>query len=245
MENKDLVKSENYDLQIKSKKEEITNLINETVSQYYGLDLMQNTNESNKKKQEIAMFISKLITTKNKTGAPAILTSTIDSIRECALTFVNGDFDFFRNQAYLISYGDTLQFMVSKDGLVSTAKGIVNGLELYSDIVYKNDVFEYEKIGGRTLVTKHEQKLANITGKIEDIECAYACAWVNGEQKEAEIMTMTDIVSALTTAKKSLTEYHKNNPKIMLGKFPLRRLAKRIINQNIKNDNILNNVKLN
>ena len=37
MENKDLVKSENYDLQIKSKKEEITNLIKDTVSQYYGL----------------------------------------------------------------------------------------------------------------------------------------------------------------------------------------------------------------
>ena len=226
------------ELMIAKKRNEVVNSIEKTVSEYYGIDLSKNTQENAKKKQNIAMFVSKLVTTQSKKDKdgntqPAILTASADSIRECALAYVNGDFDFFRNQAYLISYGNTIQFIVSKDGLVSGAKKLVKGLELFSDIVYKGDKFEYEKIGGRTLITKHEQPIENITCKIEDVVCAYATAWIDGKQVEAEIMTMQEITNALATAHRTLTDFHRNNPKIMLGKFPLRRLAKRIINQNV------------
>lgn len=224
---------ENNELVIMNKKNEVTKTIEDTVANYYNIDITQNTAETMQKKQNIAMFVSKLITTQNKDKQPAILTASADSIRECALAFVNGDFDFFRNQAYLIAYGTSLQFIVSKDGLVSGAKKVIPNLELFSDIVYKDDIFEFTKVGGRTLVTKHDQPLKNITGKIEDIVCAYACAWKDGVQIEANIMTMDEIKGALATAKRSITDFHKNNPKIMLGKFPLRQLCKKIINQNI------------
>lgn len=228
----------NNELMITQKRNEVISNIEKTVSEYYGIDLSQNTQENAKKRQNIAMFVSKLITTqtkkdKNGNTQPAILTASADSIRECALAYVNGDFDFFRNQAYLIAYGDSIQFIVSKDGLVSGAKKILPGIELFSDIVYKGDKFEYQKIGGRTIITKHEQPIENITCNIEDIVCAYATYWKDGEQVEATIMTMKEITNALTTAHRSLTDFHKNNPKIMLGKFPLRQLAKKIINQNI------------
>lgn len=221
------------ELALTQKKTEIATTIENTVAEYYNIDFASKNEETLKKKQIIAMFVSKLVSTKGKTGEAAIMTATPESIRECALAYVNGDFDFFRNQAYIIPYGNTLQFIISKDGLVSGAKKLVPGLEIFSDIVYKGDVFEYEKVGGRTLVTKHTQPIDNITGKVEDIVCAYACAWVDGKQTEAEIMTMGEIVKALATAKRAITDFHKNNPKIMFGKFPSRRLCKRIINQNI------------
>ena len=217
---------------IEQKRLEVSAVLEKTVKDYYGLDFAENNPEMTKKKQNIAMFVSKLISTVDKTGQPALVTASPDSIRECALTYVNGDFDFFRNQAYLIPYGNKLQLIVSKDGLVAGAKKVLPNLEMYSDIVYKGDKFEYTKVGGRTLITKHDQPIENITGKLEDIVCAYACAWINGEQVESEIMTLNDIRSALSIAHRSITDFHKNSPKIMFGKFPLRRLAKRIINQN-------------
>lgn len=233
----------NMNLELVQKRDEVTNVIENAVSQYYNVDFNSNSEETLKKKQNIAMFVSKLITTTNKDDKPAILTASNDSIRECALAFVNGDFDFFRNQAYLIAYGNKLSFITSKDGLVAGAKKMVKGLELFSDIVYKGDKFEYEKIGGRTIIKKHDQPIENITCKIEDIVCAYAVAWVNGEQVEANIMTMKEISNALTTAHRSITDFHRNNPKIMFGKFPLRQLAKKIINQNIAPEvsKVLNN----
>lgn len=221
------------DLKLIEKRDSVIATLQDTVSEYYNIDFTKNNEETLKKKQNIAMFVSKLISTVDKNGNPAIMTASKTSIRECALAFVNGDFDFFRNQAYLISYGSNLTFIPSKDGLVAGAKKIVPNLELFSDIVYKGDTFEYEKIGGRTIIKKHEQPIENITCKIEDIICAYAVAWVDGKQVEADIMTMQEIINALTTAHRSLTDFHKNNPKIMLGKFPLRRLSKKIICQNV------------
>lgn len=227
------MENENMDLELVQKRDSVINTIQNAVSEYYNIDFTKNNEETLKKKQNIAMFVSKLISTVDKNGVPAIMNASETSIRECALAFVNGDFDFFRNQAYLIAYGSNLTFIVSKDGLVTGAKRIVPNLELFSDIVYKGDTFEYEKIGGRTTIKKHEQPIENITCKIEDIVCAYAVAWIDGKQVEADIMTMTEIKNALITAHRSLTDFHKNNPKIMLGKFPLRRLAKKIVNQNI------------
>ena len=221
------------ELAIAQKRNEVLDTIQHTVSEYYNIDLNKNTEDSIKKKQNIAMFVSKLTTTKDKNGDTAIMKASPESIRECALAYVNGDFDFFRNQAYLISYGNTIQFIVSKDGLACAAKKIVPGLELFSDIVYKNDTFEYEKVGGRTIIKKHVQPIENVTCKIDDIVCAYATAWKDGVQVEANIMTMKEITNALATAHRSLTDFHKNNPKIMLGKFPLRQLCKKIINQNV------------
>ena len=225
--------AETMELAIAQKRNEVLDTIQHTVSEYYNIDLNKNTEDNIKKKQNIAMFVSKLTTTKDKNGDIAIMKASTESIRECALAYANGDFDFFRNQAYLIAYGDKLQFIVSKDGLACAAKKIVPGLELFSDIVYKGDTFEYEKVGGRTIIKKHVQPIENITCKIDDIVCAYATAWKDGVQIEEIIMTMKEITNALANAHRSLTDFHKNNPKIMLGKFPLRQLCKKIINQNV------------
>lgn len=220
------------ELQVKQKKEEFEMILNETILSQYAYDINSNSAESVKKKQEVAMFLSKLVNTKDTSGRLAIMTCSQESIKDCCITYCNNELNFFRNQAYLFPFGNTLQFIISKDGYVSMAKALDSNIEdFYYDIVYKNDEFEFKKEAGKTIITKHLQRLENITCNIEDIVCAYAtCVFKDGTHI-ADIMTMREITNALKTAHKSLTETHKTNPKIMLSKFPLRRLAKQRINQ--------------
>jgi len=238
MENKSLEKTnsgeieKSLEIQIKEKTDIVKGIMNEVIlsnfSKEYGLTDQQIAT----KKQEAQMFLIKLLGAKDVSKRPAILSVTPDSIRECALTFMNGEYDLFKNQGYLYPYGTELKFMVSKDGYVALAKKLNPNIEdFYYDVVYKKDIFEFDKVAGKTIITKHKQSLENITAKIDDIVCAYAtCVFKDGNHI-ADIMTMAEIINSLKTAKKTLSDVHKDNPKIMLSKFPLRRLAKTKIYQ--------------
>jgi recombinational DNA repair protein RecT len=181
------------------------------------------------------MFVSKLITTKDTAGRPAIMTCSLDSIRECALTYCNSDVDLYKSGGYLIPYNNTLQFIISRYGYVSMAKSIDPTIEdYYGEIVWKGDVFEFSKVAGKTQIVNHIQKLEHITGNVADIVCVYACEVHKDGSHIAEIMTMKDIYNALATAHKSLTDTHKRNIKEMLSKFPIRKLAKHRIQNSVR-----------
>lgn len=231
----EVIKSENkqnYALQVQQKKEELTTILQKTILEQYAYDLNSQTPESFKKKQEVAKFISQLVNTKDTSGRYAILSCSQESILDCCITYCNNELNFFRNQAYLFPFGNKLSFMIGKDGYVAMAKQLNPDIEdFYYDVVYKNDIFEYNKVAGKTTIVKHTQKLENITCNIDDIICAYATVCYKNGTHEADIMTKQEILNALKTAKKGFTDTHKLNPKLMLSKFPLRRLAKKKINQ--------------
>jgi recombinational DNA repair protein RecT len=228
-------KNTNLQVQIDKKKVEVTAVLQETILSQLALDLNDKSELATKKKGEIAMFVSKLITTKDTAGRPAIMTCSIDSIRECALTYCNSDVDLYKSGGYLIPYNNTLQFIISRYGYVSMAKSIDQTIEdYYGEIVWKGDVFEFSKVAGKTQVTKHIQKLEHITGNVADIVCVYACEVHKDGSHIAEIMTMKDIYNALATAHKSLTDTHKRNIKEMLSKFPIRKLAKHRIQNSVR-----------
>ena len=222
-------------VQLEQKKAEVTAVLQETILSQLALDLNDKSELATKKKGEVAMFVSKLLTTKDTAGRPAIMTCSIDSIRECALTYCNSDVDLYKSGGYLIPYNNTLQFIISRYGYVSMAKSIDPTIEdYYGDIVWKGDVFEYSKVAGKTQITKHVQKIGNITGRVEDIVAIYATEVHRDGSHIAEIMTMKDILNALATAHKSLTETHKRNLKEMLVKFPIRKLAKHRIQNSVR-----------
>ena len=229
--------------QVEQKKKELTTVLQSTILEQYAYDLNSQSPESFKKKQEVAKFLGQLVATKDTSGRPAILSCTKESIMDCCVTFCNQELNFFRNQAYLYCFGKELKFMTSKDGYVSLAKRLNPDIEdFYYEVVYKKDEFEFSKVAGKTQITKHIQKLENITCNIADIVCAYAtCVYKNGTH-EADIMTIQEIMNALKTAHKGgFTDNHKLNPRIMLSKFPLRRLCKRKINQSA-NSELRNNI---
>ena len=219
--------------QVEQKKKELTTVLQSTILEQYAYDLNSQSPESFKKKQEVAKFISQLVNTKDKTGRYAILSCSKESILDCCITYCNNELNFFRNQAYLFPFGNKLSFMIGKDGYVAMAKQLNPDIEdFYYDVVYNKDEFEYNKVAGKTQITKHIQKLENITCNISDIVCAYATVCYKNGTHEADIMTIQEIMNALKTAQKGgFSDTHKLNPKIMLSKFPLRRLAKKKINQ--------------
>lgn len=228
-------KNTNLQVQIDKKKAEVTAVLQETILSQLALDLNDKSELAKKKKGEVAMFVSKLITTKDTAGRPAIMTCSIDSIRECALTYCNSDVDLYKSGGYLIPYNNTLQFIISRYGYVSMAKSIDPTIEdYYGEIVWKGDVFEFSKVAGKTQIVKHIQKLEHITGNVSDIVCVYACEVHKDGSHIAEIMTMKDIYNALATAHKSLTDTHKRNIKEMLSKFPIRKLAKHRIQNSVR-----------
>ncbi len=222
-----------FALQVEQKKNELTTILQKTILEQYAYDLNSQTPESFKKKQEVAKFISQLVNTKDKSGRYAILSCSQESIMDCCITYCNNELNFFRNQAYLFPFGNKLSFMIGKDGYVAMAKQLNPDIEdFYYDVVYNGDIFEYNKVAGKTTIVKHVQKLANITCNINDIVCAYATVCYKNGTHEADIMTIQEILNALKTAQKGgFTDTHKLNPKLMLSKFPLRRLAKKKINQ--------------
>ena len=235
--------STSLQVQVEQKKKELTTVLQSTILEQYAYDLNSQSPESFKKKQEVAKFLGQLVATKDTSGRPAILSCTKESIMDCCVTFCNQELNFFRNQAYLYCFGKELKFMTSKDGYVSLAKQLNPDIEdFYYEVVYKKDEFEFSKVAGKTQITKHIQKLENITCNIADIVCAYAtCVYKNGTH-EADIMTIQEIMNALKTAHKGgFTDNHKLNPRIMLSKFPLRRLCKRKINQSA-NSELRNNI---
>lgn len=222
-------------VQIDKKKAEVTAVLQETILSQLALGLNDKSELATKKKGEVAMFVSKLITTKDTAGRPAIMTCSMDSIRECALTYCNSDVDLYKSGGYLIPYNNTLQFIISRYGYVSMAKSIDQTIEdYYGEIVWKGDVFEFSKVAGKTQIVKHIQKLEHITGNVADIVCVYACEVHKDGSHIAEIMTMKDIYNALATAHKSLTDTHKRNIKEMLSKFPIRKLAKHRIQNSVR-----------
>ena len=225
--------TKDFALQVEQKKNELTTILQKTILEQYAYDLNSQTPESFKKKQEVAKFISQLVNTKDKSGRYAILSCSQESIMDCCITYCNNELNFFRNQAYLFPFGNKLSFMIGKDGYVAMAKQLNRDIEdFYYDVVYKGDIFEYNKVAGKTTIIKHIQKLANITCNINDIVCAYATVCYKNGTHEADIMTIQEILNALKTAQKGgFSDTHKLNPKLMLSKFPLRRLAKKKINQ--------------
>ena len=248
--------TKNYALQVQEKKAELTAILQKTILEQYAYDINSQTPESFKKKQEVAKFVSQLVNTKDTSGRYAILSCTQESILDCCITYCNNELNFFRNQAYLFPFGNKLSFMIGKDGYVAMAKQLNPTIEdFYYDVVYAKDIFEYNKLAGKTTITKHIQKLENITCNINDIVCAYATVCYKDGTHEADIMTIQEILNALKTAKKGLTDTHKLNPKLMLSKFPLRRLAKKKINQSaneemrknlvFEDDNNIQNQELN
>ena len=171
----------NLQAQVEQKKKELTTVLQSTILEQYAYDLNSQSPESFKKKQEVAKFLGQLVATKDTSGRPAILSCTKESIMDCCVTFCNQELNFFRNQAYLYCFGKELKFMTSKDGYVSLAKQLNPDIEdFYYEVVYKKDEFEFSKVAGKTQITKHIQKLENITCNIADIVCAYAtCVYKN------------------------------------------------------------------
>lgn len=131
----------------------------------------------------------------DKDGNLALGVCTRDSIANALLKMVVQGLNPAKNQCYFVAYGKKLVLMRSYFGSIHVAKSVDQNIEdIFGEVVYEGDEFEFEKKRGKTIITVHKQKLANM--KKENIIAAYATVLYKDGREESAVMTVDEIKQA-------------------------------------------------
>ena len=127
-------------------------------------------------------------------------TSIINALQSMLYQGLNPD----KSQCYFIAYGDKLTLQRSYFGSMHVARMVDPYItDIFYDVVYEGDEFEYSKVRGRTVITKHIQKLQNVDKN--KIIAAY-CSIIRGNGENTTIMTMEEIKAAWRKSKMNPVE---------------------------------------
>lgn len=189
----------------------------------------------------------------DKDHKPALLCCSKDSIANALLDMVVQGLNPSKKQGYFIVYGKTLTFQRSYFGTVHVIKTVKPDVQdVVADVVYADDEFEYEKRRGKTVITKHKQKLENVDKR--KIVAAYGTIVYKDGGEESLIMTMPELKQAWKQSRmktKPVDEDGNINPNSTHGKFTqemakktvINRLCKMTINSSDDSNLVINRVK--
>lgn len=136
-----------------------------------------------------------LQSTLDKSGKPALQVCTKDSVANALLDMIVQGLNPAKKQCYFIVYGNKLICQRSYFGSMHLVKEVAGAKDVYAQVVYRGDDFQYEISKGRKKVLKHVQKIENI--KNENIIAAYCIIeFEDGRPDYAEIMTIDQIKQA-------------------------------------------------
>src|SRR5690625_3523308 len=138
---------------------DITDDVNKSLTRLQddGLVLPPNYNASNALKS--AFF--RLQEVKDRTNRPALEVSTRESIANSLLALVTQGLSPAKTQCYFIVYGTQLQMTRSYFGTQAVLKRLENVKDIWANVIYEDDVFDYEIVGGREKLLKHETHFTN------------------------------------------------------------------------------------
>lgn len=172
----------------------------------------------------------KLQEVKTSSGAPVLEACTPASISLALLDMVIQGLNPAKNQCFFIAYGKELTLLRSYMGTVTAAKRFGNIKDVFGQVVYADDDFEYEIDPTTSIkkVTKHKQTLENTYG---DIVAAYATVIKTDGSTYQEIMSIDEIKKAWAQGSgygKSKT--HTNFKQEMCKKTVINRACKLFVN---------------
>ena len=170
--------------------------------------------------------------TVDKEKRPVLQTCSQASIANCLLDMIVQGLSPGKRQAYFIAYGSKLMCQRSYFGTMAVAERVAGASDIWAEVVYAGDEFEYELSHGQKTITKHSQKLGNI--KLGDIVAAY-CVIEFGNDKPSytEIMTIEQIKTAWSKSKMnpdSPSSTHSLYPEEMAKRTVINRACKKLIN---------------
>ncbi len=171
---------------------------------------------------------------KDKSGKKALEVCTRDSIANSLLSMVVQGLSPDKKQCYFIAYGNQLTLQRSYFGTMAVAKRVCPEIaDIYADVVYTEDEFEYEKRRGRTVITKHAQRLSNVAK--EKIVAAYCTVVYNDDSEICTIMTMEQIKQAWKQSKMNpVNDKGAVSPGSTHGKFTEEMCKKTVIGRACK-----------
>lgn len=167
---------------------------------------------------------------KDKSGKPALEKCTKASVSMALLDMAVQGLSPARSQCYFVVYGDQLTLMRSYMGTVLTAKRFGGVKDVFAQVVFEGDAFEYEidPATGIKSVTKHQQKLESTDGQIL---AAYATVIRDDDTRYQEIMTWKEIQAAWNQgATNGKSPAHQKFPQEMAKKTVINRACKVFIN---------------
>lgn len=192
-----------------------------------GLALPPNYNPHNALKS--AFF--RLQETKDRTGKPALEVCSQDSIANALLDMVTQGLSPAKTQCYFIVYGTSLQLNRSYFGTQAVLKRLTGVKDIWANVIYQDDVFDYEVAGGRERLVKHETHFLN---RDKSILGAYAVVKTDDEEI-LTVMTMKEIDTAWGQSK-TKGAVHKKFPQEMAKRTVINRAAKAFINTSDDSD---------
>lgn len=208
---------------------DITDSVNTNLArlQEDGLILPANYNASNALKS--AFF--KLQETKDKSGKAALDVCTRDSIANSLLDMVVQGLSPAKTQCYFIVYGTQLQLNRSYFGTQAVLKRLKNVKDIWANVIYQDDVFDYENDRGREKLLSHKTAFEN---RDKDIIGAYAIVQT-GDEEVLTVMTKKEI-DASWSQSKTQQAVHKKFPQEMAKRTVINRAAKAFINTSDDSD---------
>lgn len=183
-------------------KKNVIDVVQNRVKQFQSnneLDLPANYSASNAMKSAWL----ELQEVKDRNGKPAIEVCTQNSMANALLNMVVQGLNPAKKQCYFIVYGNQLVLQRSYFGTMHLVKTLCPEIaDIYSDVVYADDVFEYEKNRGRTIISKHTQKLQNVDPK--KLVAAYCTILYKDGTENSTIMTLDEIKKSWSKSRTSV-----------------------------------------
>jgi recombination protein RecT len=209
---------------------DITDDVNNSLArlQNDGLVLPPNYNASNALKS--AFF--KLQEVTDKAGKPALEVCTKESIANALLDMTVQGLSPAKTQCYFVVYGNKLQLNRSYFGTQAVIKRLSNVEDIWANVIFQGDVYEYEVVGGRERLIKHETEFIN---RDNDIIGAYAIVKKTDGEEILTSMTRKELEASWSQSKTSQA-VHKKFPQEMAKRTVINRAAKAYINTSDDSD---------
>ena len=193
-----------------------------------GLILPTNYNASNALKS--AFF--KLQEVKDKNKKPALDVCTKESIANSLLDMVVQGLSPAKTQCYFIVYGNELQLNRSYFGTQAVLKRLTNVKDIWANVIYQDDEFEYENDRGREKLVSHKTAFEN---RDKAILGAYAVVLTADDEEILTVMTRKEFEASWSQSKTGQA-VHKKFPQEMAKRTVINRAAKAFINTSDDSD---------
>ena len=172
-----------------------------------------------------------LQSTVNKDKRPVLEVCSKDSIANALLDMAVQGLNPAKKQGYFIAYGRQLVFQRSYFGTMAVTKRVAGAKDIFAEIVYKGDEFEYTIHRGNKVITKHVQRIENVDPN--NIVAAYCTIIFDDDRQFTDIMTWAEIQKAWSKSKMNPEKEgstHKEFTQEMARKTVINRACKRYLN---------------
>ena len=167
----------------------------------------------------------------DKDKKPVLQVCTKDSIANSLLDMAVQGLNPAKKQGYFIAYGKQLVFQRSYFGTMAVTKRVTGAKDIFAEVVYKGDEFEYTINRGNKVITKHVQRIENVDP--DNIVAAYCTIIFDDDRQFTDIMTWQEIQKAWSKSKMNPEKEgstHKEFAQEMCRKTVINRACKRYLN---------------